>query len=333
MKATKIHTIILDSSSDTSPSAPSPSPSIESRTTTTTQSRNVTPITPSKRTRSQIADTSSLSSSSITRGPPSTEIPITPRSETSPSNTPLVHIPNPESVERYVNIKQPTAIKTVRLQPQLNLVQFPDTEYTQLPSLHLPSEISNKTSKICPPLKPLRKSSTSLSNLSDNTSDYIQSQESQESSLFVPPYRYNLRHLPSRRLSTDTSTLNLSALSSNSALRLTRQHAQPLFSDTHCSELDPQLYFTSGLETASLLSSDAQIAFLSGNIFSEVIIPTPVPVQIRIPEYYTADHSRPPTPNFAVYPIRVDGTTNYDPKNDPRFPILRTLYYKQRPLI
>ena len=79
MKATKIHTIILDASSDTSPSAPSPSPSIESQTTTTTQSRNVTPITPSKRTRSQIADTSSLSSSSITRGPPSTEIPNTPQ--------------------------------------------------------------------------------------------------------------------------------------------------------------------------------------------------------------------------------------------------------------
>ena len=30
----------------------------------------------------------------------------------------------------------------------------------------------------------------------------------------------------------------------------------------------------------------------------------------------------PPTPNFADYPLRVDGTTIYDPKHDPRFPIL-----------
>ena len=43
--------------------------------------------------------------------------------------------------------------------------------------------------------------------------------------------------------------------------------------------------------TASLLSSDAQTAFLSGNLFSEVIMPTPVPAHIRQPEYYTADIS------------------------------------------
>ena len=85
--------------------------------------------------------------------------------------------------------------------------------------------------------------------------------------------------------------------------------------------LDPQSHFTSGLETASLLSSDAQTAFLSGNLFSEVIIPTPVPAHIRMPENYTADLSRPPTPNFADYTLRVDGTTINDPKNDPRFPI------------
>ena len=103
-------------------------------------------------------------------------------------------------------------------------------------------------------------------------------------------------------------------------------------SETNSSKFIPSPYFTSGFEAASLLSSDAQTAFFSGNLFSEVIIPTPVPVHVRIPEYYTADHSRPPTPNFAVYPIRVDGTTKYDPKNDPHFPILRTLYYKQQPL-
>ena len=41
-----------------------------------------------------------------------------------------------------------------------------------------------------------------------------------------------------------------------------------------------------------------------------------------IPEYFAADHSRPPTPNFAEFSIRVDGTTVYDPQNDPGFPIL-----------
>ena len=156
----------------------------------------------------------------------------------------------------------------------------------------------------------------------DKTSEYTPSQET-TSSLFIPQHRYNLRDLPSRRFSTDTSTLNLSAFSSNSALRLVRQHAQPLSSETNSSELIPSPYFTSGLETASLLFSDAQTALLSGNLFSEVIIPTPVPAHIRPPEYYyTADQSRPPTPNFADYPLRVDGITIYDPQNDPRFPIL-----------
>ena len=93
-------------------------------------------------------------------------------------------------------------------------------------------------------------------------------------------------------------------------------------SETHSSELIPSPYFTSGFETTSLLSSDAQTAFLSGNLFSEVIIPTPVPAHTRLPEYYTADHSRPPTPNFADYSLRVDGITIYDPQNDPRFPVL-----------
>ena len=166
----------------------------------------------------------------------------------------------------------------------------------------------------------------------DNTSEYTPSQDT-TSSLFVPQHRYNLRDLPSRRLSTDTSTLNLSALSSNSALRLVRQHAQPLSSETNSSEFIPSPYFTSGFETASLLSSDAQTASLSGNLFSEVIIPTPVPAHIRIPEYYTAHQSRPPTPNFADYPLRVDGITIYDPQNDPRFPILAERFVTNNDLL
>ena len=99
-------------------------------------------------------------------------------------------------------------------------------------------------------------------------------------------------------------------LPSCSALRLARQHAQPLSSETDSSDLNPQSYFTSGLETASLQPSDGQTAFLSGIFFSEVIIPTPVPEHIRIP----AEHSRSPTCNFADYPIRVGGNTIYNPK-------------------
>ena len=57
-------------------------------------------------------------------------------------------------------------------------------------------------------------------------------------------------------------------------------------------------------------------------MISEVLLPTPVPPHIRIPEYYTTEPSRPSIPNFADYPTRVDGTTIYDPKNDPRFLIL-----------
>ena len=196
----------------------------------------------------------------------------------------------------------------------------------------MPAELSNTSSKLYPPQKPLRKPSTSLSNLLDNTSEYTPSQDT-TGSLFVPQHRYNLRDLPSRRLSTDTSTLNLSALSSNSALRLVRQHAQPLSSETNSFEFIPSPSFTYAFETASLLSSDAQTAFLSGNLFSEVIIPTPVPAHIRIPEYYTADQSRPPTPNFADYPLRVDGITIYGPQHDPSFPILAERFITNNDLL
>ena len=104
-------------------------------------------------------------------------------------------------------------------------------------------------------------------------------------------------------------------------------------SETHSSELIPSPYFTSCFETASLLSSDSQTAFLSGNFFSEVIIPTPVPAHIRLPEYYSADHSKPPTPNFADYALRVDRITIYDPQNDPRFPILAERFIANNDLL
>ena len=104
-------------------------------------------------------------------------------------------------------------------------------------------------------------------------------------------------------------------------------------SETISSDFIPSPYFTSGFETASLLSSDAQTAFLSGNLFSEVIIPTPVSAHIRIPDYYTADQSRPPTPYFADYPLRVDGITVYDPHHDPRFPILAERFITNNDLL
>ena len=169
---------ILDSFSDISPSAPSIPSTPESSVSNTTNSRNVTSTTPSKRPKSYVSETSS---SSILHRPPISEIPITTRTQLSSINTPLVHIPNPETVEQYVNYKHPTAIKTVRLQPQLNLVHIPDTEYTRLPPLKLPSELSTTTSKLYPPLKLLGKPSTSLSNLLDNTSEYTPSQETTSS--------------------------------------------------------------------------------------------------------------------------------------------------------
>ena len=172
---------ILDSSSDISPSAPSSISSTDSSTTNTSQTHNVTPVTPSKRRRSYVSETSS---SSILHRPPISEIPITTRTQPSPTNTLLVHIPHPETVEQYVNYKHPTAIKSVRLQPQLNLVHIPDTEFTRLPPLKLPSELSTTSSKLYPPLKPLRKPSTSLSNLLDNTSEYTPSQETTSSLFF-----------------------------------------------------------------------------------------------------------------------------------------------------
>ena len=248
-------------------------------------------------------------------------------------NTPMVHIPNPETVEQYVNYKTPTAIITVRLQPQLNLVHIPDPKYTHLPPLKLPSEINTTSSKTYPPLKPLRKPSTSLSNLLDNTSENTPSQEF-TSSLFLPKHRYNLRDLPSRRLSTDTSTLSFSALSSNSALRLVRQHAQPLSSETHpFQNLSLLLILLLVLKLLHSFHLTLKLHSSQDNLFSQVVIPTPVPAHVRLPEYYTAEHSRPPTPNFADYLLRVDGKTIYDPQNDPRFPILAERFIANNDLL
>ena len=131
--------------------------------------------------------------------------------------------------------------------------------------------------------------------------------------------------MPNLRLSTHTSTLNFSALSSSSTSRLLGQHAQPQSSERHSPERVPRFYFTSGIDTASLISFDvhtAYPAYLSGNIFSEVLVPTPVHPRVRLPEYFTTDKSRPPTPNFAEYPLRFDRITINERKFDPRFTLI-----------
>ena len=68
----------------------------------------------------------------------------------------------------------------------------------------------------------------------------------------------------------------------------------------------------------SLISSDVQTAYLSDNLFSEDLVPTP--------EYISNNNSRPLPPIFADYPIRVDGITIYEPRLDPRFTLLSQRY-------
>ena len=140
--------------------------------------------------------------------PSISEIPITPRSQQQSltGETPMIHIPNSDKVATVVNYKQPIAIKTTRLQPQLDIVCIPDTEYPTLPSLQLPSDIESSTkSPIYSNLNPIRKHYTSLPNILETTSqDYIPSQYS-HSSIIAPPHLDT--PLSSCRLNTDTSTL------------------------------------------------------------------------------------------------------------------------------
>ena len=114
----------LDNLSETSPSAPSISSPSESSVSNTTTTSNVTPVTPSKRPRSHIMTTSPTPCSHITSThisrPPIPEIPYTPRSRSQPSmHTPIIHIPHPHTVAHLVNYKQPTAIKTASVSPNL----------------------------------------------------------------------------------------------------------------------------------------------------------------------------------------------------------------------
>ena len=102
-------------------------------------------------------------------------------------------------------------------------------------------------------------------------------------------------------------------------------------SETLSSELIPSPYFTSGFETASLLSSDdAQTAFLSGNLFSEVIIPTLLPLLSRLyTKVYITNlifHSHLFTFTFSI-PITPSDTEIYLPSDNPNITNFMVSHY------
>ena len=65
-----------------------------------------------------------------------------------------------------------------------------------------------------------------------------------------------------------------------------------------------------------------QTAYLSDNLFSDLLVSTPVQPTVRLPENFTADNSRPHFLNFASNPLRLDGITIYEPRFDSRFTLL-----------
>ena len=70
-----------------------------------------------------------------------------------------------------MNYRQLTANKTIRQQLQLDFVHLLNFEDSTLPSVQQTSETDSSTkSELYPPLKPLRKPSTSFSNLLETTS-------------------------------------------------------------------------------------------------------------------------------------------------------------------
>ena len=115
--------------------------------------------------------------------------------------------------------------------------------------------------------------------------------------------------------------------SSSTASRLVRQHAQPRSETPSLSSSHPTLPsslsipFTSGFETATLISDDpASIADSAAN-FSQVYSPSSIPStsSIQLPEYFLEEYSRPPTPNPHEYPIRVNRQIVRTLNEDPRY--------------
>ena len=58
-------------------------------------------------------------------------------SQPSPTHTPLVHMPHPDSVEKNINYKPPKhgpATKTFRIQSQVDIVRITESSYSPIPS-------------------------------------------------------------------------------------------------------------------------------------------------------------------------------------------------------
>ena len=166
-------------------------------------------------------------------------------------------------------------------------------------------------------------------NILDASLEYIPKFQNSIRSYFLP-HRYNLRPLLSRRLGTDTSTLNFSALPSYSALRLARQHAKPLFSDKHSSDLVPQSFHTSGVETASVLSSYVQTAYLSGNPFVlKILYPL-----LSLHKCFYLNISQQNVPDTQLLMQTTCWPYNYSrPKNDPSFPVLSERFIRSKDIL
>ena len=73
--------------------------------------------------------------------PPIAEIPVTSRSQPLPLPASVFETPEPETAARIANYRQPTAIKTIRQQPQLDIVHIPNIEYPS-PSRRLSTDNS-----------------------------------------------------------------------------------------------------------------------------------------------------------------------------------------------
>ena len=209
--------------------------------------------------------------SSIMNRPPLSPIPT----------TRTFHIPDPDSVLQYISScsdRIPTATKTVRKTPIPTLPKntpIPSTSQTPIKTIpehttNSPSDISSFTfSQLYPKLKRLK--STTTSSLKDL---YHKDKDSDSTaSTRVPRHSYNLRSQP-RRLSQELSSLTSSSTNS----RLVRQQAQPRSDTPSLSSSHPTIpsslslpfQFTSGFESASLISEDPHTISDSVANFSRV---------------------------------------------------------------
>ena len=164
-----------------------------------------------------------------------------------------------------------------------------------------PSELSSFTfSQIYPKLELERVHSTTTSSLTDL---YHKNKDSDSTaSTRVPRHNYNLR---SQQQRNSQELQSLTSTSTNS--RLLRQHAQPRLDTSSLSSSQPTIpsslslpfQITSGFETASLLSEDPITISDSAANFSRVYSPSSIASNssIQLPEYFSEDFSRHPTPN------------------------------------